>query len=111
MSDGDMSSTTAALASSDPGGCFDLTQSHSDVANNTFIGLRIINSTHDWTYAEYTDVRDWSFDKVYFRELYDVRADPFQLRNIWPTASAATQAELHALLRREFACKGASCEF
>ena len=71
----------------------------------------IINSTHDWTYAEYTDVRDWSFDKVYFRELYDVRADPFQLRNIWPTASTATQAELHALLRREFACKGASCEF
>lgn len=49
-----------------PGRCFDTRASHSDIGNNTFIGLRIVNSTHDLTYAEYTDVRDlYDFNQVY----------------------------------------------
>jgi hypothetical protein len=51
----------------------------------------------------------YHFAHVYWKELYDVRADPFQLRNIYGTQSKQTQAALHAELFREFRCKGATC--
>ena len=106
-SDGDMPSDD--VDSGVP--CLDMSQSHSDVSNNTFIGLRIINSTHDLTYAEYTDVRDWDFDHVYFRELYDLRTDPYQLHNLYPGTPADTRQELHEMLRKEFSCAGTNCSF
>ena len=30
-------------------------------------------------FQEYADVRDWDFEAVYFRELYDLSKDPFQV--------------------------------
>lgn len=92
--------------------CFDLGASHSDVANNTFIGLRIVNDTHDLTYAEYVDVRDlYNFSHVVDHELFDLREDPYQLRNVWRAASPAVRAELHAALRMEFGCRGGGCRW
>jgi hypothetical protein len=42
-----------------------------DMANNTFIGLRIINSTHNWAYFEFSNVvTDWAFAHTEFCELY-----------------------------------------
>ena len=112
MSDSDMADTTAGTGTGVlQAKCFNVNASHSDVANNTFIGLRIINNTHDLSYAEYTDVRDWDFTQVYFHELYDLKADPFQLRNLWPSASEAQQVALHERLRAEFLCEGESCTF
>ena len=36
-------------------------------------GLRIINGSHDLTYAEYTQEADlYHFEHVYFKELYDL---------------------------------------
>ena len=107
-SDDSMPSTNAA---SDMAPCLDMSQSHSDVSNNTFIGLRIVNSTHDLTYAEFTDVRDWAFDDVYFHELYDLRTDPYQLHNLYPSASSDTRRVLHNMLRHEFLCAGSNCSF
>ena len=52
-----------------PSGCFNPNISHSDCSNNTFIGIRIVNATHDLAYAEYTELADWHFENVYFREL------------------------------------------
>eukprot|EP01052_Picozoa_sp_SAG31_P025090 SAG31_NODE_2178_length_6250_cov_2.498456_5_plen_273_part_00 len=55
--------------------CYNLNVSHSDWSNNTFIGLRIINGTHDLTYAEYTQESDlYHFQHVYFKELYNLSA-------------------------------------
>jgi arylsulfatase A-like enzyme len=90
--------------------CYDLHASHSDWSNNTFIGLRIVTASHDLAYAEYTQVADmYHFAHVYFRELYDLRADPYQLRNIYPQQSQAQRAALHRALAKEFRCRGATC--
>ena len=92
------------------GSCYNLGISHSDWSNNTFIALRIINATHDLTYSEYTQVSDmYDFEHVYFHELYDVQADPFQMRNIYSEQSQSTQEALHEALFKEFRCKGATC--
>lgn len=90
--------------------CYNLNQSHSDWSNNTFIALRIINGTHDLTYAEYTRVSDmYHFSHVYFYELYDVAKDPYQMKNIYHEQTKATQTALHEALFAEFRCRGASC--
>ena len=62
------------------------------------------------TYAEYIRVSDmYDFAHVYFRELYDVKADPFQLKNIYAEQSKAIQMQLHDALFKEFRCRGANC--
>ena len=51
----------------------------------------------------------YDFAHVYFRELYDVKADPFQLKNIYAEQSKAIQMQLHDALFKEFRCQGANC--
>lgn len=81
-----------------------------DSSNNTFIGLRIQNTTTNLAYFEFTDATtDWDFERVDFCEMYDLRKDPHQLQNICSRASVALRAELHAQLRDQFACAGPSC--
>ena len=89
--------------------CSDRTVSHSDVANNTFIGLRVLNATASLSYAEYTDVRDWNFDRVYKRELFDLKRDLFQLENLYDATAPGVQAQLHEALRKELTCAGRTC--
>ena len=90
--------------------CYNLDISHSDWSNNTFRALRIINSTHDLTYAEFTLVSDmYDFKHVYKKELFDVSRDPFQLKNLYDETAPAVQRSLHEALRKEFTCKGRSC--
>eukprot|EP00912_Choanoflagellata_sp_UC4_P001987 UC4_evm1s1277 len=93
--------------------CLDMRVSHSDIGNNTFIGLRIVNETHDLTYAEYVDVRDFYFEHVYWKELYDVKKDPFQMKNLYylPETSDAIKEDLHYRLRKEFGCSGSNCQW
>ena len=82
-----------------------------DAGNNTFRGLRVIDSSRDLAYFEFTDVAaDWNFTAPQFFELYNVRADPDQLVNIWPEAAAELRAELARRLRHQYGCAGASCE-
>jgi len=82
-----------------------------DMANNTFIGLRIINATMNLAYFEFTNaVTDWGFEHSNFCELYDLESDPHQLTNVCPTTSAGVLAALHAQLRTEFNCAGESCK-
>ena len=60
--------------------------------------------------AEFTQVADmYHFDHVYFHELFDLRSDPYQLRNIYGEQSAAVKSQLHEMLFKEFRCKGESC--
>ena len=51
-----------------------------DNSNNTFIGLRVVNATHNLAYFEFTDATtDWDFASTDFCELYDVAKDPNQV--------------------------------
>jgi len=82
---------------------------YTDSGNNTFVGLRIVNATHDMLYAEFARLEDWDFKDPYFRELYDHRLDPYQQNNIYSAVSPALKVELHERLRRAFLCKGGLC--
>ena len=78
-----------------------------DCSNNTFRALRIVNATHDWLYAEFTDNEQWwDFEKVQYRELQDLKADPDQKGNAYAQASAATKRALAARLREAYGCVG-----
>ena len=82
-----------------------------DNSNNTFIGLRLLNATHNLAYFEFTDgSTDWGFAKPDFGELYDLAADPHQLTNIFRTASASLKAELHARLFTQWGCAESKCD-
>ena len=73
--------------------------------------MRIVNATHDWLYAEFSDDSQWwDFETVQYHELQDLKADPDQTGNMYAKASAATQRELAARLRKAYKCVGgASC--
>jgi hypothetical protein len=61
-------------------------------------------------YAEFVDVTDpkaWNFEAdIAFFVLFDMKLDPFQLRNVFPTSSPALKAELHAEMLRANHCRG-----
>jgi hypothetical protein len=86
-----------------------------DGDNNTFIALRIINSTHDLLYAEFTDVKfaaNWDFadGTINFHELYNITEDYYQLNNIYKQADEGFKHALHTQLHTAFHCSGqASC--
>ncbi|MEV6600969.1 sulfatase [Actinoplanes sp. NPDC051346] len=56
--------------------------------------------TGTYTYVEYVDGS---------REFYNRRADPHQLRNIFPLLSEARRADLHEALKKLTTCRGATC--
>lgn len=92
------------------GNCFFVDSTHS----NSWRQLRLLNGTHDLNYVEYDPA--WQFKTtgptgagLQHYELYDIRADPYQLENIYPAASNGTRAELHAMLARYWKCRAASC--
>ena len=61
-------------------------------------------------YFEFTDVSaDWAFQHPDFCELYDLEADPHQLKNLCPSASTSLKNALHAQLVKAFGCSGTSC--
>ena len=86
-----------------------LAKRYTDCGNNTFVGLRVKNQTHDLMYAEFAELKDWNFDAPYFHELYDQKTDPYQQRNIYAQASPALKADLKARLFRARTCKGKGC--
>ena len=56
-------------------------------------------------------MRDWHFENIYFKELFDLKADPFQLTNLISATALGVQEQLHQALRREFTCKGGDCQW
>lgn len=57
--------------------------------------------TKDYLYVEYADGE---------RELYDIRSDPYQLDNVYSTASPALLQSLEARLKALRECSGSSCK-
>eukprot|EP01052_Picozoa_sp_SAG31_P011497 SAG31_NODE_652_length_13181_cov_14.268155_6_plen_219_part_00 len=86
-----------------------------DGPNNTFSAIRIINTTAtppiNLLYAEFADVNNplaWDFapDQLNFFELFDVSKDYYMMHNLYPSASSATKAALHARVQSVIKCKG-----
>ena len=91
-------------------------QHQEDAHNNTFVALRVIDSTlpKGWQnikYVEYRDCRnDWNFTheaKEY--ELFDLAMDPFEMKNVVSSASRDLLARLQKVLRELYTCVGESC--
>ena len=81
-----------------------------DNPNNTFIGLRISNSSMNAAYFEFTNyLSDWQWAASNFCEYYDLARDPAQLENGCDALDAAARTRLHEQLRVQYACAGASC--
>ena len=61
-------------------------------------------------YVEYD--RDWGFENetvIQHFELYDVEADPYQLKNIYPDYDEKLKEALHAELQMKYECEGSGC--
>lgn len=79
-----------------------------DLPNNTFIGVRLLNSTHNYLYAEFYKGNVAEFDMPLEYELFDVAKDPYQMVNLYGTAHEDKQlvAELHQYIHTEVKCSG-----
>ncbi|KAI9021379.1 alkaline-phosphatase-like protein [Hyaloraphidium curvatum] len=69
--------------------------------NASFKAIRLLSTSHSYYYAVHC---------LGGRELYDLRADPFQLRNIHgQPGTGRVVARLDALLKRMRTCRGSGC--
>ena len=85
-------------------------------SGNNWRAIRILNSTHNWSYGEFID-REWndtSKANPWFYELYDLNSDYYQMTNLYPiwSQNASMQGvlnELHSMLMQMGECSGANC--
>ena len=88
-------------------------QHYIDMPNNTYIGARLINSTHNYLYAEFfngENVVDFSSPLEY--ELFDIGKDPYQMTNLYKKGDSTSQAvmeELKKFIHKQVQCKGNTC--
>ena len=82
-----------------------------DMPNNTYIGVRLINSTHNFLYVEFYDgENEVTFLDPLEYELFDVTNDPYQMTNIYgKTGTDDLVKELHDFLHKQISCKGSDC--
>lgn len=88
---------------------------------NNFIGLRLINDTHNLLYAKYEtgyqarkniDFRGGASDRrTLFYELFDANEDPWMMNNLYDTTPNATLAHLDAQLMAWYDCSSSACFF
>ena len=79
-----------------------------DATNNTFRALRILNSTHDLKYVEFTSSEaNWNWTApADEHELFDLATDPYEMANLYATAGVGTKAKLNADLDSLYRCRG-----
>ena len=84
-----------------------------DMPNSTYIGARLLNSTHNFLYVEFYDGENVvSFDTPLEYELFDIMKDPYQMKNLYGTAEEDKELvqELHDFLHKQITCKGQDCQ-
>lgn len=85
-----------------------------DGPNNTFIGVRLLNSSHNIAYLEFYEniVGEHKFDiEPCDYELFDLTNDPYQLNNLYnaPSMDKELVNELKDYLHKAVLCKGSQC--
>jgi len=86
-----------------------------DGPGNTYIALRVINGTENWSYTEfYADENETKFspESVQFYELYDMNRDPYQLVNVYNATLAANPMfvkQLQLYLHDQYGCTQQHC--
>lgn len=81
-----------------------------DTANNTFRALRVVDDKRNLKLVEFTDWENWNFERPADEyELFDLNTDPWEMTNLWASASPETKRQLQAELERLFRCQGSSC--
>ena len=84
-----------------------------DMPNSTYIGARLLNSTHNYLYAEFYNGEDVvTFDNPLEYELFNIAKDPYQMTNLYGTEEEDKELvkELHEFLHTQIRCKGQSCQ-
>lgn len=84
-----------------------------DLPNNTYIAVRLLNSTHNYLYAEFYEGNVGEFDTPLEYELFNVENDPYQMTNLYgsPDEDKQLVAELHQYIHTEVKCSGqSSCQ-
>ena len=66
--------------------------------------LRVINSTHNFTFVQFDP--EHVFDNISFSEFYDLTADEWQMKNLWPSLPAGTRTALQVEMETYFKCSG-----
>lgn len=79
-----------------------------DNPDNQWRMLRVMNDTHNIAYMEWD--KDYVFNKIDFREYYNLSADPWQRKNLWNSTPLDLQGSLHAELVNLFTCSGSRTE-
>ena len=86
-----------------------------DPNSNTYRAVRYVGpdaaaAGHgNMLYAQFTAVKDWHFENVSFHEMYDLDKDPYQLDNIYSSASPALLANLTKVLEAQYNCAAETC--
>jgi arylsulfatase A-like enzyme len=84
-----------------------------DGVNDTYLAARLLNSTHNYVYAEYySDTTQLQFGEPVEYEFYDLNKDPWQMKNAYNTAEGSDKLlimEMRNFIREEYGCKGRSC--
>ena len=80
-----------------------------DMPNNTYIAVRLLNSTHNFLYAEFYDgdITDFSVTPLEY-ELFDVAQDPYQMKNLYSHEEEykLLVEELHDYIHTQVLCSG-----
>lgn len=79
-----------------------------DMPNNTYIGARLLNATHNYLYVEYyPNENEILFEDPLEYELFDIDADPYQFANLYGTGQYGLLIrELHDFIHKQVTCKG-----
>ena len=82
-----------------------------DMPNSTYIGTRLINSTHNYLYVEFYDgENEVTFLDPLEYELFDVANDPYQMTNLYGREGTNDLVqELHDFIHKQLRCKGKDC--
>jgi hypothetical protein len=78
--------------------------------SNSWRSLRVIDGDVDIAYTEYD--RTWEFNAtssgegLQFYELYDLKTDPYQMKNVYSAQTADKKTALHMQLSTFWLCKG-----
>ena len=82
-----------------------------DLPNNTYIGVRLLNETHNYLYVEFYDGNVVDFDTPLEYELFDIKNDPYQMTNLYGTTKEDKKLvqELHDYIHEQVKCKGHEC--